>query len=881
MIAPDGVIAQALIAERSVDAAAARLGLTARQLELLLRESGTSPRRLRIDATKAAYEQSDGDVAETARLVGVTPESVCRRLGIPRPSRAGRERGGLAEEKLVETIRVYAETGSLSETGRRLGITREAVRQRLKGAGVDTRPAARRSSPADVERARQAYHLHGTVKDTATALEIPVARARRLLDRAGVNVIPGGRPRQEAHQQRAGDAARLYAELGTQAQVAEAMGIRQTRVSRLIAKVGAAPGRGKKKVTLEQAHAAVAAAGTIRGAAAILGAHPSTVSRRLREAGIPSPSLAGAAFDDAVAETARLYRELDDLDLVAERIGRSDQTVRRRLRLAGISVPRRAPSRPTYDRVGLLRSPVTGLKSPTPQRSATMSSPVSQPSIDQAVEAYRAEGTVRAAARRLGRSVSWTRLRLAAGGEMVRTPPQPEEIEAVAAAYRAHGSVAGAARALGVSRKWAVKRLDAGGIALGKPRPPQHQIEEAARLYRETRSVQATASRLGVGALHARTLLRAADVTVPATTLKKPSAEEQHHLAEAWRRTGTIQGTARRLGVSHGVARRWLMDAGLHRPRHLPSTQDLVDVYAELGTVRAVAVRYGYGENVISKALHSAGIAVRRAGPIPAVLRETERAWRELGTVPTVAERLGVHPETVRKRLRDLDIRPQNRRITKPELDHVVEVYRETGNVAETGRRLGLAANTIRFRLAQAGVTPAPAPRSLPRLPTEQQKAEAVAAYRHAGTVTAAARQLGIGAETILRRLRAADVDPASDRARRHDDEHRRLVESARHAYQERPTIRHVAHRLDISTARASSLVRELGLDPSGDRRKREQHNQEATLAAYHRLGSVPSVAAELGLTEAATRRRLWMAGVRLGTVAGGAPDVDSRQDSP
>jgi hypothetical protein len=524
----------------------------------------------------------------------------------------------------------------------------------------------------------------------------------------------------------------------------------------------------------------------------------------------------------------------------AKAVGHSSAWVRRRLDAAGVATRRRPHS---------------------PERAVVHPA---RPSTAEVAIAYREHGSVVATAGALGRSVGWTRARLRETGEDVQHGGRAPAAALAAArhAYELEGSVAAAARRLRIPTKRLRRHLRLAGVTVTAARPSKRLQTTATRIYTETGSVRETAARLGVGHTHARRILHVAGVQVPATTRRQLTADDHDRLLVAWQQERTVSGTARRLGIAQVVARRWLSEAGLYEPRRKPSAAELAGAYTELGTVRAVGERFGYAEGATSKMLRQAGVQVHRGARAAAALEATRVAWEELGTVRAVAERLQVSPQLVRDRLHALGIAPANRRLSRPELDRTVAIYREAGSVAEAARILGLGANTVKFRLAQADVMPVPGDRRRP--PTNDQVETAVAAYRELESVPAAARRLGVATETLTRRLAVAGITPRAERRRRRTEADDALLDEARRAYADRPTIRHVADTLSIPHQRASVIVSRLGIDSTAHRRTRERADRDLTVAAYRRLGRIDLVCAELGLEEAACRRRLAVAGLRL-----------------
>ncbi len=255
------------------EAVAARLGIPASRVRTRLRESGASTVVLRIERTVNVYRELRS-IRQTAEHLGVGLGTVRSRLesgivlglldeSVPDeeirgaesrgPVTLGAPRRGHRLDPVVEaeTIRLYEQHQSLRKVGEALGITQEAVRLRLRNAGVDCR---RRELLTDEERER-AVALYGELRAvTRVAKEMgrSPGAVRSALDRGGVVVRPGahweltadsreGRKRGEALM-----IQRLYDRLGSQVAVADTLGLSQQLVCQRLALIGASPGRGRR-----------------------------------------------------------------------------------------------------------------------------------------------------------------------------------------------------------------------------------------------------------------------------------------------------------------------------------------------------------------------------------------------------------------------------------------------------------------------------------------------------------------------------------------------------------------------------------------------------------------------------------------------------------
>src|SRR5579884_2540415 len=237
----------------SIGAVAAAAGLTPRRVARRLREAGVSPLVLRVVGAVATRLRVSETVVRNRLFSGVV-------LGLleEMPAPTGDDLRGCSGRRVssaaqAETVALYAELRSLRAVGARLGISQEAVRLRLRKAGVDT---ARRGTITAEERA-ELVRLYGVVKSVSRVAaesgrsELTV---RRVLRASGVQPDDGlrldiGRVERQrlGEARRLGEAkviARLYERLHTQVAVAHALGISQALVSRRLALLNIRPGRG-------------------------------------------------------------------------------------------------------------------------------------------------------------------------------------------------------------------------------------------------------------------------------------------------------------------------------------------------------------------------------------------------------------------------------------------------------------------------------------------------------------------------------------------------------------------------------------------------------------------------------------------------------------
>jgi AraC-like DNA-binding protein len=337
----------------SAGAVAAELGLKPRHVARRLRESGASPLHLRVERAVELYLEL-GDVRAVARRLRLSEEAVRNRLfsgvvlglleEMPGTKRSGHRLPTALEEK---TVALYAELRSLRRVGERLGISQEAVRLRLRNAGVDT---SRRDTLDEAERDQlvELYKHLGSVQAVERATGRGKETIRRVLHSRGVT-IEDGRQRstdderaitRAHHLGQARVIQRLYARLGSEVAVAEALGISQSLVSNRLGLVGAGPGRGNHgpraadPEKLARLRAEFDTGVSAREAARRSGVPYRTALRWLHRDGAPIQTRPGAGRPletEVYLDTYQRYRKTYSPEKVADQIGRSRRTVNRRL----------------------------------------------------------------------------------------------------------------------------------------------------------------------------------------------------------------------------------------------------------------------------------------------------------------------------------------------------------------------------------------------------------------------------------------------------------------------------------------------------------------------------------------------------------------------
>ena len=208
------------------------------------------PRRMR---------RREGDVRMSARLAETADERIhsvqrvclgtADAVEVEAHARARRSPQTLCPEVEAQTIALYDELRSLRKVGARLGITQEAVRQRLRNAGVELT----RHRLLSHEEEKQAVALFDqllSVKAVAAQMHRRPLTIRNALERNNIPVKRGGwhlATREARLQRKIGEAQvmkTLYERLGSERAVAQMLGCSSTLVSGRLRLLGAAPGRG-------------------------------------------------------------------------------------------------------------------------------------------------------------------------------------------------------------------------------------------------------------------------------------------------------------------------------------------------------------------------------------------------------------------------------------------------------------------------------------------------------------------------------------------------------------------------------------------------------------------------------------------------------------
>lgn len=248
-----------------------------------------------------------------------------------------------------ETVARYRELRSLRKVGARLGISQEAVRLRLRNAGVDT---GRRDTldAAQLAEIARLYAELENVEELARRLGRHKQTIRRTLQSQGVTIqdgrqrnTPGERAVTRAHHLgQARMIQRLYDRLGSEVAVAEALGISQALVSRRLALLGAGPGRGNHgpraadPELLARLRSEFDTGLSVREAARRTGVPYRTALRWLHRDGAPIKTRPGGGRPlepETYLDTYKRYRETHSPEKVGQEIGRSPRTVNRRLNL--------------------------------------------------------------------------------------------------------------------------------------------------------------------------------------------------------------------------------------------------------------------------------------------------------------------------------------------------------------------------------------------------------------------------------------------------------------------------------------------------------------------------------------------------------------------
>lgn len=346
----------------STGAVAAQLGLKPRRVARRLREAKASPLHLRVERAVELYREL-GDVRAVARRLRLSEEAVRNRLfsgvvlglldEMPTTKRSGFRLPTALED---ETVALYRELRSLRKVGARLGISQEAVRLRLRNAGVDT---SRRDTLDKAERAEivELYEQLDSVQAVADQTGRCEQTIRRALQSQGVTIREGQRRNSDSetaltrahHLGQARVIQRLYERLGSEVAVAEALGISQSLVSRRLGQLGTAPGRGNHgrraadPVLLAKLRSEFDSGVSAREAARRVGVPYRTALRWLHRDGAPIQTRPGGGRPlepETYLDTYQRYRESHSPEKVAEEIERSLRTVSRRLHVVSRALDR-------------------------------------------------------------------------------------------------------------------------------------------------------------------------------------------------------------------------------------------------------------------------------------------------------------------------------------------------------------------------------------------------------------------------------------------------------------------------------------------------------------------------------------------------------------
>lgn len=346
----------------SMGAVAAQLGLKPRQVARRLREAGASPLHLRVERAVELYKEL-GDVRAVARRLRLSEDAVRKRLfsgvvlglldDMPSTKVSGLRLPAALEE---ETVELYRELGSLRRVGDRLGISQEAVRLRLKKAGVDTRRRDRLDR-AEKDQAVELYERLGSVEEVAHQMGRSKQTIRRVLHSRAMTIQDGRRRNGDAeravtrahHLGQARIIQRLYERLGSEVAVAEALGIAQSLVSRRLALLGAGPGRGNHgsraadPEKLAQLRAEFDSGVSAREAARRTEVPYRTALRWLHRDGAPIRTRPGGGRPlepEEYLDTYQRYRKTYSPAKVAGELERSIRTVNRRLHVVSRALER-------------------------------------------------------------------------------------------------------------------------------------------------------------------------------------------------------------------------------------------------------------------------------------------------------------------------------------------------------------------------------------------------------------------------------------------------------------------------------------------------------------------------------------------------------------
>lgn len=207
------------------------------------------------------------------------------------------------------------------------------------------------------------------------------------------------------------------------------------------------------------------------------------------------------------------------------------------------------------------------------------------------------------------------------------------------------------------------------------------------------------------------------------------------------------------------------------------------------------------------------------------------RRLRRVGSVRQVADQLDAEIPAIRATMEAVGIDPDQVR-----RDEVLKRYRATGSIEAIGLPI-LRADVERF-LRDAGVDPHDTP--VPHDVTDPETLEAIAAYRKAGTLEAAGKEIGISGESVRRRitgarLRIEDIETDADLRRR---------EEAIAAFHEaNNSLAGAARLLGIDPRTVRDRLVQAGIDPKINTPSTEAVSPEEMADLYTLVGSIRQVA--------------------------------------
>jgi predicted DNA-binding protein (UPF0251 family) len=303
-----------------------------------------------------------------------------------------------------------------------------------------------------------------------------------------------------------------------------------------------------------------------------------------------------------------------------------------------------------------------------------------------------------------------------------RRRPDPGE---AAGLYEAGHSIGECARRLGAGYDATARVLREAGVAIRPPGPPPApgpDPAEAALLYEAGHSLEGCARKLGVSVHILTRALRENGVAIrPPRPARPPvTAADAAALYEAGH---TLDGCARELGVSRATVARLLRAAGVKiRPPgpRPPDQAAAIRLYEAGHTLHSCAGQLGTSRTTIARLLHAAGVSLRppgsrraRPGPGPA---ETAALYQAGHTLDDCARELRVSRAAVIRALGDagVPVRPAGPRRTRPDPGQATALYQAGHSLEDCARQLGTSPATLRRTLADARVTIRPPGRHAP-----------------------------------------------------------------------------------------------------------------------------------------------------------------------